>query len=145
MTLFISFLLIKMIFMRQKFHKYLKLLLGFYRLNGKKGAKIMIMRIWHGVTLKSKSDNYFDYMMKTGVKMYRSLKGNQGVYVLRRIYDRKAEFLLLSLWDYFNSIRQFAGTDIEKAVYCFPEDKEFLLELEPCVKHYEVLAFFNEE
>ena len=112
---------------------------------GRQGAKIMIMRIWHGVTLESKSDNYFDYMMKTGVKMYRSLKGNQGVYVLRRIYDRKAEFLLLSLWDSFNSIRQFAGPDIEKAVYCFPEDKEFLLELEPCVKHYEVLAFFNEE
>ena len=134
-----------MIILRQKFHKYLKLLLDFYRLNGKKEAKIMIMRMCHGVTLESKSDNYFDYMMKTGVEMYRSLKGNQGVYVLRRIYDRKAEFPLLSLWDSFNPIGHFAGPDIEKAVYCFPEDDEFLLEPEPCVKHYEVLAFFDEE
>ena len=100
----------------------------------------MIMRVWHGVTLESSSSEYFDYIMKTGVKMYRSLKGNQGVYVLRGICDGKAEFLLLSLWDSFDSIRQFAGPDIEKNVYCFPEDKEFLIEMEPRVKHYEILS-----
>jgi len=100
----------------------------------------VIMRVWHGVTLESSSSEYFDYIMKTGVKMYRFLKGNQGVYILRRICDGKAEFLLLSLWDSFDSILQFAGPDIEKAVYCFPEDKEFLIEMEPRVKHYEVLS-----
>jgi len=100
----------------------------------------VIMRVWHGVTLESSSSEYFDYIMKTGVKMYRSLKGNQGVYVLRRISDGKAEFLLLSLWDLFDSIRQFASPDIEKNVYCFPEDKEFLIEMEPRVKHYEILS-----
>jgi len=92
--------------------------------------------------MESKSTDYFNYMMKTGVKMYRSLKGNKGVYVLRRIRDRKAEFLLLSLWDSLDSIRQFAGPDIEKAVYRFSEDKEFLLKMEPRVKHFEVLAGF---
>jgi len=100
----------------------------------------MIIRVWHGITLESKRSEYFDYIMKTGVEMCRSLKGNQGVYVLRRIYDGKAEFLLLSLWDPFDSIRQFAGPDIEKAVYCFPEDKKFLIEMEPRVKHYEILS-----
>jgi len=49
--------------------------------------------------------------------------------------------LLFSLWDSVDSIRQFAGDDIDKAVYCFPEDPDFLLELELWVKHYEVLAF----
>jgi len=99
----------------------------------------MIMRIWHGVTLESKGDAYFDYIMETGVKMYRSLEGNRGVYVLRRIKNGRAEFFLLSLWDSFDSIKKFAGPDIEKAVYCFPEDKDFLLEMEPNVIHYEVL------
>jgi len=100
----------------------------------------MIMRIWKGATLESKSDEYYNYIMKTGVKMYRSIQGNLAVYVLRRIYEGKAEFLLISLWDSYDSIRKFAGTDIDKAVYSFPEDEKFLLEMEPNVLHYEVLA-----
>lgn len=33
----------------------------------------------------------------------------------------------------------FAGDDLTKARY-YPEDKEFLLELEPTVQHYEILV-----
>ena len=35
--------------------------------------------------------------------------------------------------------REFSGPDYEKAVY-YPEDQNFLLELEPHVAHYELLA-----
>jgi hypothetical protein len=37
-----------------------------------------------------------------------------------------------------NAIKKFAGEDYEKAVY-YPEDEDFLLELTPCVKHFEVI------
>jgi heme-degrading monooxygenase HmoA len=100
----------------------------------------MIARIWHGVTDESKGDEYFNYVMETGAKDYRATPGNLGVYVLRRIRDGQAEFLMISLWESFEAIRKFAGDDIENAVYYYPKDKEFLLELEPNVKHYEVLA-----
>lgn len=100
----------------------------------------MIARIWHGVTPESKGDEYFNYIMETGAKDYRSTEGNRGVYVLRHIRDGQAEFLLISLWDSFDAIRKFAGQDFEKAVYYYSRDKEFLLELEPNVVHYEVLA-----
>jgi len=100
----------------------------------------MIARIWHGVTLESKGDEFFNYVMETGVKDYRSTQGNRGVYVLRCIRNGQAEFLLISLWESFEAIRKFAGEDFEKAVYNHPKDKEFLLELEPDVKHYEILA-----
>ena len=53
--------------------------------------------------------------------------------------DGRAEFLLISLWESFDAIRKFAGPQIEKAVY-YPKDKEFLLELEPHVVHYEVVV-----
>ncbi len=43
-----------------------------------------------------------------------------------------------TLWESFESIRKFAGDDIEKARY-YPDDKDYLLELEPHVTHYEVL------
>jgi heme-degrading monooxygenase HmoA len=100
----------------------------------------MIMRIWHGMTLEEKKDEYFNYILDTGVKYYRAREGNLGVYVLMRVEDGKADFLLLSLWDSWESIRNFAGRDLEKAVYLFPLDREFLLEMEPKVRHYEILA-----
>ncbi len=99
----------------------------------------MIARIWRGVTPQSKSDQYFEYLMKTGIPDYRKTEGNLGVYVLRRTRDNRAEFLLISMWQSFEAIRRLAGEDSEKAVY-YPEDSEFLLELEPRVTHYEVLV-----
>ena len=103
----------------------------------------MIMRIWHGVTKTSRSDDFFNYLMKTGVPWYRSLVGNRGIFVLRRMKEEKSEFLLLSLWDSMESIKRFAGSDIDKAIYEFSEDRDYLLELESEVTHYEVLTGFG--
>ncbi len=99
----------------------------------------MIARTWHGITPASKADAYYAYLEESGVQEYRATKGNRGVYVLRRIVGDRAHFLLVSLWDSFDAIRAFAGEDLEKARY-FPKDREFLLEFEPQVTHYEVLA-----
>lgn len=98
----------------------------------------MIARTWHGVVPKSKTGEYFEYLKKTGVTDYTSVEGNRGVFVLRRTEGGQTHYLLLTLWDDEDSIRKFAGDDIEKARY-YPEDKDFLIELEPNVTHYEVL------
>ncbi len=98
----------------------------------------MIARVWHGTTLLSKSQEYFELLKRTGVRDYLSTRGNLGVYVLRQERDNRAEFLLVSLWESIEAVRNFAGPDSEKAVY-YPEDKEYLLEMEPKVAHYEVL------
>jgi heme-degrading monooxygenase HmoA len=99
----------------------------------------MIARTWHGVTPAEKADAYMDFLNRTGVADYKATEGNQGVYVLRRIEGDKAHFLLVTLWDSKEAIARFAGDDIEKAYY-YPEDKDFLLEFEPTVQHYEVLV-----
>jgi heme-degrading monooxygenase HmoA len=99
----------------------------------------MIARIWHGILkTKSEADEYADYVMQTGVKGAQATEGNRGVYVLKHVDEQRAEFLFISLWESFDAIRRFAGEDMENAVY-HPRDKEFLLELEPKVKHFEVL------
>jgi len=98
----------------------------------------MVARIWHGVTPANKADEYFDYLKKTGVSDYKATPGNRGVYLLRRIEGDQAHFLTLTFWDSEPAIKAFAGDDIEKARY-YPEDAHFLLEMEPLVKHYEVL------
>ena len=43
-------------------------------------------------------------------------------------------------WKNLESIKKFAGEDIEKAKY-YPDDKKYLLELEKNVKHYRTLSF----
>lgn len=99
----------------------------------------MIARTWRGYTREADKDAYYDYLQKTGLPDYRKTKGNRGVWVLRRVADGKAEFLLISLWESWDAIKAFAGPDYENAVY-YPEDRRFLLELEPNVTHYEVLT-----
>ena len=98
----------------------------------------MIARIWTGFTRESDKDTYYEYLQKTGVKEYASVRGNRGVWVLRRMAEGRVEFTLMTMWDSWEAIRAFAGPDYEKAVY-YPEDKKFLLEMDPKVKHYEVL------
>lgn len=98
----------------------------------------MIARIWHGVTLAAQADAYMDYLKKTGIADYEAVEGNRGVYVLSRVEGDEAHFLLLTLWDSWSAIEQFAGQDVSKARY-YPEDEDYLLELEPLVSHYQVM------
>lgn len=97
-----------------------------------------IARTWHGRVPVDKADKYYQYLMRTGVKDYRSTEGNRGVYIFRRTEKDVVHFLLVTLWDSRDSIRAFAGNDVDQARY-YPEDSEYLHELESHVTHYEVL------
>lgn len=99
----------------------------------------MIARLWHGITPTSKADEYLAYLNRTGIPDYQATPGNQGVTILQRTDGDQTHFLLISLWESEEAIRAFAGEDIEVAHY-YPEDTAFLLELEPNVVHYQVLA-----
>ena len=99
----------------------------------------MIARLWHGAVPAEKAEDYMRYLERTGLPDYRATPGNRGVSVLRRSEAGVAHFLLVSLWESWDAIRAFAGDDPDRARY-YPEDAEFLLELEPTVTHYEVAA-----
>jgi hypothetical protein len=53
-------------------------------------------------------------------------------------YDGVAEFMTISYWGSRDEIRAYAGDDIEKTHH-LPRDAEYLLELPPYVKHYDIL------
>ena len=97
----------------------------------------MIARLWHGAVPVEKGDAYMRYLERTGVPDSKATPGNRGVYVLRRREGDVAHFVFVSLWESREAIRAFAGDDLEKARY-YPEDRAYLLELEPTVTHYEV-------
>ena len=97
----------------------------------------MIARIWRGITLKEKADDYLAYLNETGIKDYAKTHGNRGVTILRRDQGEHCEIMLISLWDSMEAVRAFAGENAERSVY-YPEDEHFLLQMEPLVRHYEV-------
>jgi len=98
----------------------------------------MIARTWRGATKTEDAERYLDYLHQTGLAEYRKIEGNRGVVALRRVAQGQAEFLLVSLWDSENAIRQFAGEDIDRAVF-YPEDERFLIDRDNHVTHYEVV------
>ena len=82
---------------------------------------------------------YADYIASTGMAEYRATPGNQGAWMLRRDDGDRSEIITFSLWDSRESIRAFAGYDIDQAVF-YPEDDRFLSERDLTVRHYGVVA-----
>ncbi len=97
----------------------------------------MIVRIWRGRTPVELADEYLEYVKETGLKQYRQTPGNRAASILLRKKDEEGEFLVVSLWESLDAIKNFAGDDYEHAVY-YPEDEKYLIELEPHVTHYEL-------
>jgi heme-degrading monooxygenase HmoA len=100
----------------------------------------MIARSWHGRVPAARADEYLAYLNRTGLADYRATPGNRAVLVERWVEGDAAHFLITTLWDSVDAIRQFAGDDYEVARY-YDEDDDFLLEREPRVHHSEVLHF----
>jgi heme-degrading monooxygenase HmoA len=99
----------------------------------------VIARIWRGVVGREDAAAYADYIGRTGMAEYRSTPGNQGAWMLRRDDGDRSEIITFSLWDSRDSVRGFAGDDIDQAVF-YPEDDRFLIERGLSVRHYEVVA-----
>jgi heme-degrading monooxygenase HmoA len=97
----------------------------------------VIARIWRGVVRRFDADEYAEYIHGTGFVEYGDTEGNRGAWVLRRDMGDRTESVTFSLWESYESIRAFAGDDIEAAVF-YPEDDRFLVEREDRVAHYEV-------
>jgi len=104
----------------------------------------MIARSWHGRVPSSKAEAYYAYLLRTGLSDYRTTPGNRGVYVFRRNEGAITHYLLTTLWESYDAIRAFAGSDYERARY-YPEDDDYLLDREPFVTHYDVLNASGEK
>jgi heme-degrading monooxygenase HmoA len=99
----------------------------------------MICRMWHGRTSRQRADEYAAFLERRAIPDYRSVEGNIDVTVLRRDDGDVTHFLTVTHWVSEDAIRAFAGDDVLKAKY-YPEDADFLLEFEPEVQHFDVLA-----
>ena len=101
----------------------------------------MIARVWHGVVSSAKAEAYGRYLAESdrGIQDYRKVPGNRGATLMRRNEGDRVHFLFISLWDSREAIAGYAGEDIDRAQY-FAFDRECLIDPEPDVMHYEVVA-----
>ena len=99
----------------------------------------MITRMWHGRVPASKAKAYREFLNTRAISDYQSVEGNISVHILERKEGEITHFITLTLWKDWDSIKAFAGDDVEAAKY-YPEDQDFLLEFEPEVVHYEVVG-----
>jgi heme-degrading monooxygenase HmoA len=100
-------------------------------------GKKPVARIWRGHTLASKADEYEAYLFASGVAKIRETPGSLGVTVLRRADGPQTEFLVISIWESIDAVKRFAGKDYQRAVI-LDRDREYLIEVEPTVRHYEI-------
>ncbi len=99
----------------------------------------MIARIWHGVVPVSKRDAYLDLMRRIALPEYLATQGNCGAWCLCRTEGDVTHFEMLTFWDDTDSIKRFAGNNYSMAKY-YDFDSDFLIEMEPGVRHYEVYS-----
>jgi len=99
----------------------------------------MIVRMWHGRVPMSKAQAYRQFLNRRAIPDYQSVAGNLSIHVLERSEGDITHFITLTFWKDMDAIKAFAGDDAELAKY-YPEDRDFLLEFEPKVVHYEVVG-----
>ena len=100
--------------------------------------KRSIARIWKGRTLAAKASEYEAYLLANGITKIRATPGNQGVRILSRADGGQTEFVVISFWESLDAVKKFAGEDYQKTVI-LPKDREYLIEVEPNVVHYQVV------
>ena len=102
-----------------------------------KTKKTLVARIWRGRVPTSRADEYAKYLYEAGLLKIRGVAGNLGAEMLRRTDGDVTEFVVISYWPDRESIKAFAGADIEKAHF-LPRDREFLINPDDFVRHYDV-------
>jgi heme-degrading monooxygenase HmoA len=95
--------------------------------------------MWHGRVSTAKAQAYREFLNARAIPDYQSVDGNLSVHILERAEGDVTHFITLTFWKDIDSIKAFAGEEVETAKY-YPEDQEYLLEFEPNVVHYEVVG-----
>jgi heme-degrading monooxygenase HmoA len=96
-----------------------------------------VARMWHGRVPDVRATEYEQYLRRDGITKLEAIPGNLGVDLFTRSRDGVTEFMVISYWRSLDDVKAYAGSDIEKT-HNLPRDPEFLIEMEPKVRHFTV-------
>jgi heme-degrading monooxygenase HmoA len=96
----------------------------------------MIARLWHGYTKPENADAYQQLLIEKILPGIHRVKGYQGCQLLRQNGESEVEFITVTMWDSFDSIREFAGEDYQHGVVPI-EARKLLERFDESSTHYE--------
>jgi heme-degrading monooxygenase HmoA len=96
----------------------------------------MIARFWMAKTSQAQTAAYAGHLKNHVLAALREVDGYIGAKLLERETPDGAEIIVITFWRSLDSIRKFAGDDIEKAVVS-DEIAPLLLSYDQRVRHYE--------
>ena len=103
-------------------------------------GKPVIARVWHGKTPRAKADEYEKYI-SAAITKFPTIPGNLGYQLLRLDGgpdgEAYSEFQVTSYWESLDAIHAYAGEDVRRTRN-LPRDPEFLVDMEPLVRNYEL-------
>jgi len=99
----------------------------------------MVGRIWHGWTRPENADAY-ESLLKAEIFpgiASKGVGGYRGIQLFRRSLENEVEFITIMWFDSWDSVKQFAGEDYEKA-YVPAMAREVLARFDERSQHYEI-------
>jgi heme-degrading monooxygenase HmoA len=97
----------------------------------------MISRHWIGVARPGETDHYVDHLKNDTFPRLMRIKGFISASILTRTVDHGTEFLIVTVWESMEAIKQFAGEAADIAVVP-PEVQAMMVAYDRNVRHYEV-------
>lgn len=85
-------------------------------------------------------DRYIAFLKEVVFQEAQALPGFLKTHIYKRVLDDAYEFLIVTEWENLESIKAFAGADIEKAVVP-PEAQAMMVSYDKTVIHYEIESF----
>jgi heme-degrading monooxygenase HmoA len=98
----------------------------------------LISRNWRGLVLSEEADNYILHLRQETFPQLARIAGFVSASILRRETARGVEFLIQTLWESMDAIRQFAGESVQVAVVP-PVAQAMMIEYDREVVHYEIV------
>jgi heme-degrading monooxygenase HmoA len=99
----------------------------------------VIARFWSAETTQARAPAYRHHLTTHILPTLRKFEGYGGTMLLQRDEADSVELVVITLWQSLDSIRQFAGSDIQQAVV---SDKAtpLLNRFDQHVRHYEMVV-----
>jgi heme-degrading monooxygenase HmoA len=99
----------------------------------------MIARFWTAKTSQAQAPVYADHLKNHVLTALREVEGYVGARLFEREMDGGVEVVVITYWRSLDSVRKFAGDDIERAVVS-DEIVPLLLYYDQRVRHYDVVV-----
>jgi heme-degrading monooxygenase HmoA len=99
----------------------------------------MIARCWSARTADARAPSYVDHLRTHVLPAVREVDGYEGAMLLSRSSSGETEIIVLTFWRSLDSIRGFAGPDVEAAVVA-DRAASLLTRFDERVRHYEVVV-----